>query len=874
MEGTQPVTTMTDGTDSSRVRALFRLALEENDRRILGPELDHGRGLVEERTALHSRQVAAWAADRQRAFGYDRPFAVVALGGTGRREVTPASDLDYALLFDDALEGNGFLLSLQDELLHTGRFEEQFGFRWQALPFQLEDAPRLAEKQLNSFLDLQPVHDPTGLTPRFRERIRATYDAFEHFLHVRGFWQDRWEKAAGQTERLDRFDIKNDGLRVFLAGIWTWAGKGFESSHDVYARLEDPRDLAAYEFLLRIRCFVHLRRARSGEVRRGGDDSPDVLHFDDFLAFGEMLGPGATERERFEFANEVRARLLAARRRVARFAKAVIERELREGRSAMPGGRVVYGLGGLTHAALPASATDEERSGAALTLVLAAQRYGVPIDPTELQRTFRQAGDWLKPVPELTALLYEERGNLADSFGFLSQFEGAEDRLFPGYARFEASLDARVMAEGRSLRSGLEREKLRTLEGMVADGRRKLAEAVSPGRLTDVLRTIDPAVEAALLDADHLAAVKLALKTKRLPLTAEDLRARDDARLPLYERYSSGMSDIPLAEYYRPYCLRCRLPEEVARLTESLIANRRAFKEYAETPNDAIQVEDFARRCGDAGFLRALFVFTCADRAHWESERDDPARWFNSRELYSKTLVRFCPIQRPADRIHLLGCPEEDAEVLRDFGEDFWAGEYRQYATVFVSALRAMMESGSATAAKAVLLSRGTSPILGIAARDYRGLAASITGALWGAGVDLRQAHLFSAGRHGLALDFFHLTPNGQPWGRELLRTIEEAVRERRHIPHEAPPDLPRLAGRLSLTQWRPGLYRLRYETGQNAGGLVYALSYLVYRHLGGNIFGLVAHAVRGGAFVTVYHSLPPGLELDRAQAIVTQRFC
>lgn len=864
---------MAGDADSSRAREEFRSALEDNDRRILGPELGNGRSLVEQRTAVYSRQVAEWAAARQRASGYDRPFAVVALGGTGRGEVTPASDLDYAFLFDDALEGNAFLLGLQEELLHTPRFEEQYGFRLQALPFQLEDAPRLAEKQLNSFLDLRPVHDPDGLTLRFRDRIRATYDAFEHFLHVRGFWQDRWERAARQIERLDRFDIKNDGLRVFLAGIWTWAGKGFESSHDIYARLDDPRDLEAYDFLLRIRCFVHVRRARLGEVGRGIGAHPDVLHFDDFLAFGEMLGPGATEREHFEFANEVRARLLAARRRVARFAKAVIERELREGRPAIPGGRVVYGLGGLTHAPLPESATNEERSGAALSLLLSAQRYGVPIDSTELQRTFRQAGDWLVPVPEWTALLYEERGSLADSFAFLSQFEGAEDRLFPGYARFEVSLDARVMAEGKALRSGLEREKLRTLEGMVAEGRRKLAEAVSPARLTDVLRAIDPAVEAALLDADHLAAVKLALKTKRLPLTPEDVRARDDARLPLYERYSSGMSDIPLGEYYRPYSRQCRLPEEVARLTESLIANRRAFKEYAETPNDAQQVEDFARRCGDEGFARALFVFTCADRAHWESERDDPARWFNCRELYSKTLVRFGPARRPADQIRLLGCSEEDAQVLRDFGEDFWAGEYRQYATAFVSALRAMTPPADGGGSKAVLLSRGTSPILGVAARDFRGLAASITGALWRSGVDLRQAHLFSAGRYGLALDFFHLTPNGQPWGRDLLRSIEDAVRERQHIADEPPRDLPCLPGQCLLTQWRPGLYRLRYETERNAGGLVYALSYLVYRHLGGNIFGLVAHAVRGGAFISVYHSLPDGLELGQAQAVVRERF-
>lgn len=49
-----------------------------------------------------------------------------------------------------------------------------------------------------------------------------------------------------------------------------------------------------------------------------------ISWLDDFTAFGELLGPDADASERFAFANEVRARLLSARRRVARFAKSVM----------------------------------------------------------------------------------------------------------------------------------------------------------------------------------------------------------------------------------------------------------------------------------------------------------------------------------------------------------------------------------------------------------------------------------------------------------------------------------------------------------------------------------------------------------------------
>lgn len=250
--------------------AAFRQLIAENNALIRQSELDNGRRIATARTAIYTALARDWAEEQQRAFGYDKPFAVVALGGTGRAEMAPWSDNDFAFLFDDAVEGNPFLLELQRQMLHSDEFACRCGFACQALPFNLEDVPNLGGKQLNSFLDLRAVHDPHGLADLFRKRIQATFDPFEHFLHVRGFWKDQWEQAAGESERLDRFDIKNDGLRVFLAGIWTLAGKRFVHSHEVCQAMDDPRDLRAYEFLMRIRAFVHLRRSGGHRVTPAG----------------------------------------------------------------------------------------------------------------------------------------------------------------------------------------------------------------------------------------------------------------------------------------------------------------------------------------------------------------------------------------------------------------------------------------------------------------------------------------------------------------------------------------------------------------------------------------------------------------------------
>lgn len=859
-------------TESPRPRDAYRQRLAANDVRILSPDLDNGRAIVTERTAIHLEPIARWAEERQRGLGYDRPFAVVALGGTGRGEVTPCSDLDIAFLFDDVIDGNRFLLELQRETLHSREFGEEHGFSFQALPFGLEDAPSLQDKQLNAFLDMAPIFDPENLAGQLRARIRETFDPFEHFLLVRSFWRRQWEKAGATPERLDRFDIKSDGLRLFLSGIWALAGKNFLHSQDIYARIEDPRVLESYEFLLRLRSWVHLQRPPGGMPDPLGNHAEDVLAFPDFLTFGGMLGEGATERERFEFADIVRARLLMARRRLAAFGRGVIEGELRPGRRIAPGHPVALGAGGLYHQALPVDSDEAAKSKAALTLLQVAQHYELPIDPAELETTYRDAGDWLVPVPELSELFYEPRGSLADSFEFLAQIPGTEDRLFPGYAKFESSLDERVMIERVSLRGALERQKIRALETRRNEGLRLQADVDKTSHLTDKSYEVSMAMEAATLDMVSIAGIKLALKTKRLPVTPDDVAARTDERRNLHERFSSGFSGIPLEDYYS-LCFRdANFLPETLKLARFLVANRRAFKEIADADlMDAVQASRIRELCGnDPEMLRALFVFTCADRAEWESEEHDPARWFNIRELYAKARMPFRPRLDPAQVLTKAGYDPEELAILQDFGKDFFEGIYRHYAIRFGVHLLRLKHQGPGSRPRASTIREGASVILGVAARDFPGIAASISGAFWKNGIGIRQAHLFSATNHRLALDFFHLSPQGAAAsGPELSRAIEDAIQEQRYIGEADEAALPPVARQVTLSEWRSGLYCLRAETTNEVGALIYFLTCKAFRQLGANIHGLAAHTGRGHAWVSVYHHLPPWLTLTRAREIV-----
>lgn len=850
-------------------RAAYQSLIAENDALTRMADLDTGGVLAQMRSTIHTILIGEWASERKAAYGYQRPFAVVALGGTGRGEMAPSSDIDIAFLFDDAIEGNLFLEDLQKRILHTDEFYTQHGFRFVPLPFNMDDMPGLDGKQLNSFLDLDPIVDPENLSRAFRERIRATFDPFEQFLHVRSFWKEQWEGATNRWEQISQFDIKNDGLRVFLAGIWTLGSKQFKHSHEVYAALEDPRDLSAYHFIMRIRAFLHLRNAGRRPRVAGVDHPEDMARFEDLTSFGEMLGPEASERDKFDFANEVRRRLLAARRRVGCFAKGIIEHELKEGRPVSAGNPIVYGTGGLFHQSGGRGGDPVEKSSAALSLLLAAQHYGVQIDPAELVATFRNAGDWLVPVPELAALFQEERPGLSKTFAFLAQVEGAEDRLFPGYAEFEASLDERVFSERKSLRSVLERAKLGTLEEFVVEGRAKVEKYGRP--LAVPTQDVKVELEAAGLDENHLAAVKLALKTKRLPLTAEDLAAQNDATRPWHERFYSGFSRVALDQYYEPL-LKAGFSADILDITRFLVAHRRAFKEYASSdPNDVNQVRAFVALCGTEQRLRALYVFTRADRDRWESATTEPDRWFLIHELYGKAMQTFRPPQDPARALAAAGFSSEQVQILQDLGADFHEGRYRLHANRFGEHLVRLAQDPTAEPL-AKSFWDGFSPIIGVAARDYRGLAATISGALWQQEISLRQAHLFSARNYGLALDFFHLPGNKKP-PESLPRLITEAIRQRRFIREEDESSLPALQGQLTLREWRPGQFCLRFDTEEDSSGLVYALAYRVFRYLEGAIFSLNAHATRGRAFVSVYFSPPEGMLLQQAQAIVDARF-
>jgi len=93
----------------------YQRLIASSDAQIRTPLLDNGREIVARRTAIHTGLAAHWVDLQRETYGYQRPFALVALGGTGRGEMTPCSDTDFALLFEEPTKGNEFLTGLLDK---------------------------------------------------------------------------------------------------------------------------------------------------------------------------------------------------------------------------------------------------------------------------------------------------------------------------------------------------------------------------------------------------------------------------------------------------------------------------------------------------------------------------------------------------------------------------------------------------------------------------------------------------------------------------------------------------------------------------------------------------------------------------------------
>ncbi|MEO9101875.1 MAG: [protein-PII] uridylyltransferase, partial [Burkholderiaceae bacterium] len=221
--------------------------------------------------------------------GLDTPFALVAVGGFGRGELFPHSDVDVLLLLPDGAEpGTDAELTARLEAFVTGCWD--VGLEIGSSVRSIDDCLVEAEKDLTvqtSLLDSRLVVGDSALFDEFRTRFSAALDPQAFFIGKTLEMRQRHSKYEDTPYALEpNCKESPGGLRDLQVILWVAKAAGFGTSWDDLAAngLATPfevRQLKRNESLLSlIRSRLHLLARRR----------EDRLVFDLQTAVAESFG--------------------------------------------------------------------------------------------------------------------------------------------------------------------------------------------------------------------------------------------------------------------------------------------------------------------------------------------------------------------------------------------------------------------------------------------------------------------------------------------------------------------------------------------------------------------------------------------------------
>lgn len=223
---------------------------------------------------------AAWAKARATvppdATGVEPALVLLAIGGYGRAELCPYSDIDIAFVPSeeenpllDAVIKEAFRLFVE-VLIDGAKMDVGYAYR------PLSDIERLDHQSKAALLEARAIAGNEKLVDQVRAEVTRTWDAVEFAL----------EKSAERRRRFERISLSQyavepnlkegaGGLRDVHFATWS-AGAILQTVHpleelvsrgvvmqDDAARVERARD-----FLLKLRVWLHLRTRRKTDVLR------------------------------------------------------------------------------------------------------------------------------------------------------------------------------------------------------------------------------------------------------------------------------------------------------------------------------------------------------------------------------------------------------------------------------------------------------------------------------------------------------------------------------------------------------------------------------------------------------------------------------
>ncbi len=255
--------------ESHRLKLLHRAGAD-------GIEICQARAAILDGLLRHLWNEATAGLPRQKEFP---PVALVAIGGFGRAELNPHSDIDFMFLHEGQVAGNKplpWLAKLIDGILYP---LWDIGLKIGYSVRSLDDCAKVANTDMQSKTSLIESRLITGnqdLFARFQKVVvqKCVLGYEEKYIAMRLEDQATRRTKFGNSACMQEPNIKNGcgGLRDFQNLLWMSFFKYRTRSlrdlqtHEFVSEAERKQLEAAYEFLLRVRTEMHYNTNRPQDV--------------------------------------------------------------------------------------------------------------------------------------------------------------------------------------------------------------------------------------------------------------------------------------------------------------------------------------------------------------------------------------------------------------------------------------------------------------------------------------------------------------------------------------------------------------------------------------------------------------------------------
>jgi [protein-PII] uridylyltransferase len=687
------------------------------------------------------------------------PLVVMALGGYGRGELQPLSDIDLMVIYDREMSPyvqrmiQELLYSLWDLGLHVGHSLRS-----------LDDCVAMARTDFPSRTSMQEARFLAGdrrLFARFQRVLRENVFRrdFGQFLETTLVERDARYRKHGASPYIGEPNVKESagGLRDMHTAMWLGAAKfGTRTLRELADQgLITPREQAATDgaltFLWRVRNELHFFSGHKNDVL-ARDLQPRIAKNLGYANDDASLGV-----ERFMHDYYLHARVIhrVSKRLIARCQETLSRRgsaERRQRQQALADGLVFFD--GRLHLADRDPAQLREDPARLMKVFWHLHRLGCELS-LDLERAVEDSLHLVddafrgsEAVRELFLDICRNWGRAAQTFADMHELE-LLGRYLPEFGALTCLVQYDVYHKFSA-----DQHSLLAVEHL---------EALAPGQ-----------------SAESEGAARVLSEVEKPELLMLGMLLHDIGKAKGHGHVAKG---IPLV---RELTARMGLPAADAQAVEFLVAHHLTMSHIAQRRDidDPKTVTDFAAVVGEPQRLRMLYLLTYADMRAVGPGVLTPWQARILHELYTRTLARLTGgrVAKPsrkelADRLHAAAKDEVDLRAVKAHLA-MMADRYLESASVqrMAEHLRVLGELGETPVVTKLFHhpDLGSSDLV-VVTRDLPGLFSLIAGSLAASGVNIISAQIHTRA-DGIAIDTFQVNdPAGDLVGSSALwaRTLD-----------------------------------------------------------------------------------------------------